>query len=250
MIRAIIVDDLEVDRKDLRMLIKNNHSQDLELVGEADNIIDAMKLIKEAKPDLVFLDVLLNPGTGFDLLENFGFDKIDFKVVFTTKYDQFAIRGYKFSAIDYLVKPVDENELKGAIFNFQKRQNDYYELASQYYKEPENKELEIVLEGVNARLKSYPKDIIRCEADNNYCNIYFLVNSKVEKFQITKTLKHVNEILSEFSYFFRAHKSHLINLNHVKQVHYRNGSSIIDMMDNSQVELSRNSKKEFNLINS
>jgi len=252
MISAIIIDDVEIHRRDLRRIIETNHAKDMVVVGEAENIIKGMKLIKLENPDLVFLDILLPPdGTGFDLLENFGVDNLDFGVIFTTQFEQFAIRAFKFGAIDYLLKPVDEKELMGAFLRYQQQRyfrKDQMEVVLQHYNNPENPKNEIILNDLSGNpIKINPNNIIRCEAAGSSCN-YYLINSKFDKTMVSHSLGDEAERLSMYPFLFRSHKSHLVNLKHIKKVIYQGEGGIATMIDNSTVEISKRRKKEFKAV--
>ncbi|MBN2682773.1 MAG: response regulator transcription factor [Bacteroidales bacterium] len=238
MIRTIIIDDEMQGRKTLRNFI-NKYCSNVEIVGEAESVKEGLEAIILNSPDLILLDINLPDGTGFDLLEKL--PKMDFKVIFVTAYNQHAIKAFKYSAIDYILKPIDPDLLVEAI--------------SKVKKDDRLSEIEKKLEALLSNRKSVEKlalpssngillvkidDIIRCESDSNYTNI-FLQNK--QKILVTKTLKDYDDILSDVG-FFRVHKSHLINLRFVKQYIKGEGGYVI-MEDNSQVEVSRRRKDEF-----
>lgn len=247
MIRAIIIDDIEIQRNHLRNIIEKELSDVLEIKDTTNNILDGIRLIKLHKPDLVFLDIELPPlGTGFDLLAALGEDNIDFDVIFTTQFDQFAIRAIKFGAVDYLLKPIDIKELKSTIEKYQKclLKKINLEVVQQHIQSPDNPENSIMLRNLNSiPINVKLKNIIRCEGDVNYTKLY-LHNRIIET---SETLKVYEEMLGNYDFFMRIHKSHLANLLHVKKVVYCNakdGGKII-MSDGSTVEISRRKASEF-----
>lgn len=238
MVRTIIIDDELQGRKTLRNFI-GKYCPNVEIVGEAESVKSGVEAVILHSPDLILLDINLPDGTGFDLLEKL--PKMDFKVIFVTAYNQHAIKAFKYSAIDYILKPIDPDLLVEAI--------------SKVKKDDRLSEIEKKLEALLSNRKSVEKlalpssngillvkidDIIRCESDSNYTNI-FLINK--QKILVTKTLKDYDDILSDVG-FFRIHKSHLINLRYVKQYIKGEGGYVI-MEDNSQVEVSRRRKDEF-----
>ena len=168
--RAIVVDDIEKFRCNLIQDL-NDYCPNIEIVGTAEGVISAAKEIKAKKPDVVFLDIQINEGTAFDLLEILG--DVDFKIIFTTASDEYAIKAFKLSAIDYLLKPIDIDELKSAVSKLSSINRDDYQLLTSNIKE---------IEKSNKRLALHSQDkieivevgkIIRCESNINYTNFFF-----------------------------------------------------------------------------
>ena len=215
------------------------HCPEIEVVGEGDGVKAGVEKIKELSPDVVFLDVQMPDGTGFDLLEQFS--EINFKIIFASAFDKFAIQAFKFSALDYMLKPIEPEKLKEACAKLNE-DNRFAEI---------NKKLEVLMSNKNSFEKiALPtldgiifvkiKEILRCESDNNYTNI-FLQDGK--KIIVSKTLKEYDEMLSPFN-FFRIHKSHLINLAFLAR--YRKGDGgYVEMEDGAELEVSRRRKEEF-----
>ena len=219
-------------------MIENNFPE-YEIIGQADGVQKGKTLIEQLKPELVFLDVQMQDGTGFDLLKLIDLSKL--QVVFVSAYDHFAITAIKFSAIDYLLKPVELEDITAAFKKIEK---------SKYDKDLKQK-LDILLGNVNRIDKiALPSlsgiefvkidNIIRCESDNNYTN-FFLKDG--EKIVVSKTLKEFEDML-ETKGFFRTHKSHIINLNYMKKYLKGEGGSVI-MEDGSEVLVSRRRKDDF-----
>jgi two-component system LytT family response regulator len=236
--RVVIIDDESGARNNLARLIENNFPE-IELVGQADGVAKGKELIESVKPDLAFLDVQMQDGTGFDLLKLLDLSKM--QVVFVSAYDHFAITAIKFSAVDYLLKPVELEDMKNAIDKINKGKTD----------SDLQQKIDLLLSNINRIDKiALPSlsgiefvklaDIIRCESDNNYTNFYLLGG---EKIVVSKTLKDFEEML-EAKGFFRTHKSHIINMNYLKKYIKGEGGSVI-MEDGSEVLVSRRRKEDF-----
>lgn len=238
MFRAVIVDDESKARNALKNLL-SRHCAHIEISAEADCVKAGVEQIKKHQPDVVFLDVQMPDGTGFDLLEQF--EEINFKIIFASAYDKFAIQAFKFSAVDYLQKPVEAEELVLACSRIS-GDGKYIEI---------NKKLEVLLSNRNSFEKiALPtlegidfvkiNEIIRCESDNNYTNIFLVGGQQI---LVSKTLKEYDEMLSPFN-FFRIHKSSLINLGYLKKYRKGDGGTVV-MEDGSELEVSRRRKEDF-----
>lgn len=241
MLQTLIVDDEKRGRELLKMILTTN-CPDIKLIGEASNIKEAHQLILQHEPDLVLLDIEMPGGTGFDLLSKF--DEVNFDVIFITAFDKYAIKAIKFSAMDYILKPVDEEELVKAI----KR-------AEENYNRKNNKER--VGNLISNTQKSVPhqkigltsdeglefieiKNILRCEADGKYTSV-FLTDGK--KLLVSKNLKEFEELLTEYN-FFRIHHSHLVNLDFIKKYQSGRGGYVV-MSDGSTITVSQRKKDDF-----
>ncbi len=238
MIKVVVVDDERKAREYLINLI-NSQFNEIEVVGQADGVEAGKKLITELKPELVFLDVQMQDGTGFDLLASI--DRSNLQVIFVSAYDHFAITAIKFSAVDYLVKPVDVIELRRAIDKI-KSQKSLGEVKQK---------LDLLLNNINqidkialTTLNGVEfvriENIIRCEADSNYTVFYLTGNKKV---MVSKSLKEYEDILSAKG-FFRIHKSVIINLSFLKKYIKGDGGTVI-LEDGSELQVSRRRKEEF-----
>ncbi len=229
--RIVLVDDEDVVKDNLKTLL-SIYVPDAEVVGEADGIRTGLECLKKHKPDLLLLDVEMKDGTGFDLLSLYG--PLDFKVIFITGHDAYAIKAFKFSAVDYLLKPVDPellsnalNKAKLAIDNSE--QNLKVANLVQNQKTPLLDQKVILKDSETVYLVAV-KDIIRCESEANYTR-FFLANGR--KLMVSKTLKEYDSLF-QGPFFFRAHQSHLINLLHFDRyekkeggtVHMKDGSSL------------------------
>ena len=222
MIRTLIIDDEESNRQWVSELLNQNFPQ-VKIVGEADGVATGMEAIRKYSPDLVLLDIRMEDGEGFDILKQIG--TIDFKVIFITAFEEYALKAIKFSALDYLLKPVTLPDLQSAI---EKAQNQIIkELNMQLA------ELNTNLQAINNKkivLRTADKlhlipvhDIVRCEADRNYTN-FFLINDK--KVVVSYPMKDYEDILVEQG-FFRLHKSHIVNLTFVDTYVKSDGGYVI-----------------------
>ncbi|HVN58711.1 MAG TPA: LytTR family DNA-binding domain-containing protein [Bacteroidales bacterium] len=213
MIRSVIVDDEKPSREVLSNYIAE-YCPDVEVVATAGSVKSAYKAIKKADPDLIFLDIELGDGRGFDLLNLFpGFD---FRVIFVTAYSEHAVKAFRFSAIDYLLKPVKIDELKEAIDKVRKfsssnlRQENFQILFNNLSVSAKTLQ-NLVIPHVRGHEVLKISDIIMCRADGYCTNFHLLGNKKVVS---SKNLKHYEELLAGYN-FLRVHHSYIVNLNYV-----------------------------------
>lgn len=243
MIRAVYIDDELHCLERLSRLLLPYIADTIQLVGMAQSVDEGIDLIEREKPDLVFLDVQIHQQTGFDLLQQIR--PVTFDVIFTTAFEQYAVQAFKFSAIDYLLKPVDPDDLRQALAKLAPKQSVISRLS----------QVDTLLYNLQQRQESAKriciststgytfvdvKDIIRCQSDINYTTIF--LNDKT-KIVASKTLKEFEEVLREAD-FFRVHNSHLINLSYLKSYHKGKGGSVI-MIDNTEIDVSTRRKDEF-----
>ncbi|MEO8146714.1 MAG: LytTR family DNA-binding domain-containing protein [Bacteroidia bacterium] len=248
MIKTLIVDDEQPNRNFL-IKVAGKLFPDIEIVGEAANVDEALSKVKETKPDLVLLDIEMPGKTGFDFLIEVG--DVNFEVIFITGYDEYAIKAFKFNAIDYLLKPVDLDDFENAI-------NKVRERLKIPKTETKNQQVSSLLQNIKSNQNPINKigvptndgivflnieDIILCEADGNYTVFHLAGNNK---FISSRTLKEYDELLAGYN-FFRAHKSHLINLKHIKRYIKGEGGTVI-MSNDKEVEVSRRNKEGFMLL--
>lgn len=241
--KILIVDD----EKRIRTTLLNTlriHFPSANVVAEAENIIEASEAIRKYSPDVVLLDIKMPMGSGFELLERMS--PVNFKVIFITAFDEFALQAIKFSALDYLLKPVIPEELVDALKKAEQ------EIENEHIAEKfrtlitnlgiENKETrKIVLNSHQNLYVVNVKEIIRCEADRNYTMFYFIEKRSI---LVSKSLKEYDEMLSPIG-FFRPHHSHLINLSFVERIDKRDGGVLV-MKDKSIVPIS--SKRQSEII--
>ncbi len=242
-IRVIIVDDEERGIIALRELI-NNYCTDVQIVGTATNIADAESLIKEKEPDLVFLDIEIPGSNGFQLLEKF--NEINFEVIFVTAYQEYAIKAIKFSALDYLLKPVRISELQSAIEKIKKKHHSQTENNTGKYHffktmiNEANPFKKIILSTMEGYYPVKIEDIIYCKADDSYTHFYLQAG---KHYIVSKQLKDFDDILQPHN-FFRIHKSYLININHIEKVTKTDGIGVI-MSNHEELPVSFRKKDEF-----
>jgi two-component system, LytTR family, response regulator len=236
--KACIVDDEKKGRDSLQNLL-HQYCSEVEVIGQADSIESAYQFITKNKPALVFLDVEMPQGSGFELLKRF--EKVPFKTIFVTAHQHYAIKAIRFAAIDYLLKPVDVDELIAAVDNAKRTlSSNYHQHYSALFENIENsRQGKIAIPVRDGVAFVSPSDIIRLQADGPYTHIFTLT----DKFTATKNIKEYEEMLHDYN-FFRAHHSHLINLKYVKRFSRLDGYSA-QMTDGSVVEVSRRKKEQF-----
>jgi two-component system LytT family response regulator len=242
MIKAIIVDDELGARESLSKMLEKNCKQ-IEVVAKVDSMLAAFEAITNKEPDLVFLDIEMPNGNAFDLLEKF--KTINFNIIFTTAYDHYAIKAIKFSAVDYILKPIDPEELILAVKRFEEKTGKSATLDKQFKTllsnvRPENKLKKVGIPDGDGLIFINLSDIIRCDSDGNYT---FFILTSGKKIIASRTLGEYEQMFAEDN-FFRIHRSHLINLEHVKKYIKGEGGYVV-MSDNSQVEVSRRNKTDF-----
>jgi len=242
MIKTLIIEDEQKSRDMLAAIIQKN-CPDLEVTGLAKNVEEGVTLIKTLAPELVFLDITMPDGSGFDLLEQVPGYKFD--LIFATASDQHAIKAIKYSACDYLLKPIDIEELKVAVAKVVAKKSatpsmENLQFLIQHLKRADENFQKITLPTGNAYEIVNIKDIVRCEADGSYTNFYL---ADKRKLMISAGLKHYEELLPEND-FIRVHHHHLINMNHVMRFLKEDGGYAI-MSDGSKIEISRRKKEAF-----
>jgi two-component system, LytTR family, response regulator len=241
-INAVIVED-EKKSAELMLALLKKHCPEISVLGIAGNVDTAVEMIKKEKPDLVFLDIQLTDGTGFDILTRI--PDQNFEIIFATAFDQYAIKAIKYSALDYLLKPINGEELKSAVRKIIEKKSSFSNVENlkfliQNLKKSDEDFSIITLPTGNAYEIVNIADIIRCEASESY-TYFFLVGGK--KFLVTTGLKHYEDILPS-SQFIRVHHHHLINMNHVVRYLKTDGGYAI-MSDNSKIEISRRKRESF-----
>jgi two-component system, LytTR family, response regulator len=242
MIKTLIVEDEQKSRDMLAGLIEKN-CPELSIVGLAKDVQEGVRMIRELRPDLVLLDISMPDGSGFDLLEQVASYK--FELIFATASDAHAIRAIKFSACDYLLKPIDVEELKAAVAKVVSKKKaipnmENLQFLIHHLKRADENFQKITLPTGNAYEIVNVKDIIRCEADGSYTNFYL---TDKRKLMISAGLKHYEELLPEND-FIRVHHHHLINMNHVVRFLKEDGGYAV-MTDGSKIEISRRKKEAF-----
>lgn len=230
---VVLIDDEPDARFALRTLLAESELSFL--ISEAGGVREGLDLIRSVKPEIVFLDVMMKDGTGFDLLKQL--PTIDFKLVIVSGHNEFALQAFRFSAIDYLVKPVDADELQSTLARIKSAQaqswQQVWEVLKQHTKPDKASDKKIVLRDLNSIFIVEVNSIVRCTATDNYTTFY---TTDQQPIIVSKPLKEYDELLAPFD-FLRVHQSHLINLNHVQQINKREGGSV-KMKDGSEVPIS------------
>lgn len=240
MLSAIIIDDEENGRIALRQKLED-YCPNVAVLADAADGVEGLQLIERYKPQLVFLDIEMPRMNGFEMLHRV--EQKNFHIIFTTAYDQYAIKAIKFSAFDYLLKPVDIEELQTAVAKAENQKEDNTGSRLKLLEQNLHDKLhlnKIAIPTHEGLLFFNTNDIIRLEAQSNYTAIYFLNHPKLVA---CHTLKEFEELLPA-DIFFRAHHSHIINLNHIKRYIKGDGGQI-EMLNGSFVDLARRKKEEF-----
>jgi two-component system, LytTR family, response regulator len=245
MIKAILIDD-EKNALDVLEMQLANYCSGITIAAKCDGGEKGIAAIRQHEPDLVFLDIEMPLKNGFDVLaETKG---LVYEVIFTTAYDQFAVKAFKYAAVDYLLKPVDILELQAAVEKVKSKNGaagidkklqslfEQFGFAQAQAPVPQR----IALPVGDAMQLFAPDDIIRCESDSNYTSIWLAGGKKL---LLAKTLKEIEETLRGLS-FFRVHQSHLVNMNHISKV-VKGESSYLIMSDGNNIPISRNKKEAF-----
>lgn len=238
--KAIIIEDEERSRIVLQNLVQT-YCPELDVLGTADSVASGIEAIQKHQPDLVFLDVQINGGTGFDVL-----DKVrgaNLSVIFTTAYDQYALKAFKFSAIDYLLKPIDIEELKNAVrkaISSGDRSDNQYKIQNLLSNLKNPTEDPVLLVSTQEAVEFIRiRDIIRCEASGAYTQLYLRDRKPV---MVSKIIKDFEFLLQDYG-FYRVHQSHLINLKEVQK--FVKSENYLLMRDGAQIQLARSRKDEF-----
>lgn len=244
MITALLIDDDANLRSGMKTLL-DRYAPEIEIIGEADSVKNGVEVMEKLQPQVVFLDIQMNDGTGFDVLEQIAQrnGKSTSHIVFITAHEQYAIKAFRFSALDFLLKPVDPDELQKVIEKIKNVlvKNDGYA------------HIDLLLENIRKKVDNFKRialsnsdgihvfevsDIIRCESEDNYTK-FFIRNSK--PILISKTLKEYEDLLTEHG-FERIHQSHLINLSYLKSYIKKDGGYVV-MTDNSNLPISQRKRE-------
>ena len=235
--RCIIIEDEEQAISALIAEI-NRNCPELNIVGTACKIKEAIDLIESTAPELIFLDIQLTDGLGFEILNHF--ERPNFQVIFTTAYSQYAINAIRFSALDYLLKPINGAELKNAVSKAkQKNKNELHHQIENFIKNQslQNQNKKIALQTSQGIFIHEIQTIIKCTSEGNYTNIHFVDGKKL---LISKPLKDFEDMLCDFG-FERIHHSHIINLNHLSSYVFKDGGYVI-LTDKSTLAVSKRKK--------
>ena len=229
MVKAVIIDDEPSAREDLRQQIEDHFSQEIVVVAEADGLKSGIAAVAKYQPELLLLDIHLSPGTGFELLEQL--EHKNFEVIFITAFDQHAIKAIKVGALDYILKPVDEEELVAAVtkalgrfrqqVSLENKLETLVKISSEYFRGVEKKR--VILKTTESVFAVYEEDIYYCRSEGHYTTFY---TRQLGKVVVSKSIKKVQEILSE-DIFVRCHQSYIVNKQHVLK-YSKNGKLVIN----------------------
>ena len=240
MIKAILIDD-EVHCLSTLSILLNEYCPGVQIIEECRSAVDGIQAIRVKKPDLVFLDIEMPGMNGFQMLESF--PQISFAIVFTTSYNQYAIKAIRFSALDYLLKPIDPNELVRAVQKVQESKKlplaEQFDLLLKQVKIKDAQFNKIAIPTLEGFELIFAEQIVRCEADDNYTHLFLKNKSKVTA---CRTLKEMEEQLHHFPFFVRVHHSYIVNLNEVAK-YVRGEGGYLVMSDGTAVNVSRSRKE-------
>jgi len=240
MIKALIVDDEPSAVNTLRLMLER-YIPEITTLRSTNDPQEALPLINSFQPNLLFLDIQMPVLNGFELLKRI--PGLSFEIIFTTAHDQYAIQAIRFSALDYLLKPIDADELRTAFDKFISRYNlkignqPLYQNLMHNISVADKKDFKLAVPTIDGTFFYFPDEIIRLEGESNYTRLFF---SGKKPMLVSKTLKDYEELLAGHG-FIRVHKSHLINKKHV--VNYTNDGCLV-LADQSKVEVSRRRKEE------
>ncbi|MEN8857395.1 MAG: LytTR family DNA-binding domain-containing protein [Flavobacteriaceae bacterium] len=236
---AILVDDIPSALQLLENDIEQKHPS-ITVIGKAKSVVEAAKLLRKGEPDILFLDIMLGDGTGFDVLEIF--PNLRSKIIFVTASDEYAIRAFKFAAIDYVLKPYSNEDLSTAIEKAtQQIQSDKQQLSvlKDSIASPNQRPNKISLHTLDKIIVVELNDIVRCKSDNNYTEFFFQDGTKI---LVTKTLKTFADLLKNYQ-FLRVHQSHLVNVSYVKAFIKSDGGYLV-LKDKNTVSVSVRKRAE------
>ncbi|AZJ31251.1 two component transcriptional regulator, LytTR family [Tenacibaculum mesophilum] len=236
---AILVDDMSTALEMLQNDLIKFHPE-IEIIGTAKSVVEASKVLRKQQPDILFLDIMLGDGTGFDVLEIH--PNLSSKIIFVTASDEYAIKAFKFAAIDYVLKPYSNEDLASAINkakNQIKPDKEQLTVLQQSISKPNQRPKKISLNTSDKIMVVNLDDIVRCQSDNNYTE--FFMNDG-QKILVGKTLKHFADMLKEYD-FLRVHQSHLINIQFIKEFIKSDGGYLV-LKNKTTVPVSVRKKNE------
>lgn len=241
MIKAVLIDDEKNALEVLEWQLHNYCSQ-VHIAAMCTNADDGINAIRLHAPQLIFLDIEMPKKNGFEILKSFS--EPFFDVIFTTAYSQFALKAFRFAALDYLLKPIDAEDLAAAVHRYEKKliQNNVkqqFEILINQYRQPGILPDKVSFTTQQAIHFISPENIVYCEAVSNYTTLHFIDRSKLV---VSKTLKEVEDVLVHY-HFYRVHHSYIINLKYVNRYIKADGGSI-EMTDGLQLPVSRQRKEE------
>ena len=238
-IRAVLVDDEDNSLEALEILL-NKYCPEVTVEGRAQSVEEAIETVNEVKPEVLFLDIALPDGQGFEVLDAVTYT--EFEVIFTTAYDQYALKAFEFSALDYLLKPINAEKLKQSVERYLEIRGEAKtgERVSIFKDSMKNLNERIILSSMDGFEVYKIADIIRCEANGSYTTFFIKEDKKVVT---SKTLNNFEKLLEDMP-FARVHSKHLVNLNYIKKYISGRGGYIV-FEDGTQVDVSERKKKDF-----
>lgn len=242
MIKAVIIEDEIKGLNNLKNLL-GKYCENVEVIGEAENIESGLELLSSSKinPDVAFLDINLPDGLVFQLLNQL--PQINFDIIFVTAYEKFAVKACQYSSIGFIIKPIDPDLLQEAVSRIRvgsgNKISQRLEVFNQTYHNPNAFE-KMSISALDGIYFINIKDIIRCEAEDNYTHIHLNTG---ERITASKTIKAYESMLSGVN-FYRVHKSHLINLNYMRKFVKGDGGYLV-MIDGKKIEVSRRRRPAF-----
>lgn len=241
MLKAIIIDDEPNAREKLRLMLEKYCKEDIQVIAMARDASEGLTAIQQHQPDLIFLDIEMPVLTGFDMLKQI--PEFNFEIIFTTAHDHYAIKAIKFSALDYLLKPIDLEQLQASIKKAAERRTDklslsQYKTLKENLQKPQHAMDQLAIPAQTGMIFIKVPDIIYCEADSNYTKIFL---SNKQKIVSSRTLKEYEELLED-SGFIRIHHSYLVNKIHVRQYLKGEGGQLL-MNDGTALDVSRRKKE-------
>ncbi len=240
MLKAVLIDDEAKARRILRSFIEE-YCVDIVVIGEAPDVVQGVKLIQKEKPDIVFLDIEMPGYNGFQLLEFF--DEVNFEVIFVTAYSDFALKAFQVSAVDYLLKPLQIDQLVKAVEKANKIKGNSLikeRLATLKTNLEEQKIKKIIVPVSDGSLFLEVKDISHLKAEGSYVNIFLKDGNKI---LVSKNIKDYEEQLTELEGFYRTHRSYLVNVNYIKNL--SSDSSEAELTNGTSISIARDRKQDF-----
>ncbi|UJP64630.1 LytR/AlgR family response regulator transcription factor [Mongoliitalea daihaiensis] len=233
---AILVDDEPIARLSLRGMLETYFPK-IHIKGEAKNLPDAIKLIHQQKPDIIFLDIEMPGYSGLEILDFFNVQQLKSKIIFVTAYEEFALKAFELSAVDYLLKPIQKNALERALSKISSPQQEALQVLQENLKH--HKPQKITLQTGEGLLFLKLDDIIYLKADGSYTHFFLSDNEKVI---VSKRLLEYEKLL-ELGSFMRIHRSHIINLDHIKKITKEDGGGVV-MSTGELLSISQEKKSE------
>lgn len=235
-VKAVLIDDEAHARASIRGILESNFPE-VEISGEAKDLPEGVKLINKVRPDVVFLDIEMPGYSGLEILDFFPPESISFQIVFITAYNEFALNAFELSAVDYLIKPLQVDDMKRSLEKLSKMTPQNLEVLKHNLDNPQNGRIMINISGGQVFLEL--AKIIYLKADGSYTHIILSGN---ERHYVTKKLVEF-ERLQQIGNFLRIHRSHMVNLNHITKYTRQDGGSVI-MSNGDELSVSQEKKQE------